>query len=134
MHCLGEFFTAATRPNYYCPPSTPVQAVAQIDAWLEAPSVTVLSEDVQTWATLRGLITAGSIVGPKAYDARIAAVCLQHGVTELWTHDRDFSRFPALRVRNPMIDIHPTGASEPRAAFQTRTTTRRAVVGKRRRP
>jgi predicted nucleic acid-binding protein len=34
---------------------------------------------------------------------RIAALSLAHGVRELWTHDRDFARFPALTVRNPLI-------------------------------
>ena len=33
----------------------------------------------------------------------IAALCLAHGVRELWTHDRDFGRFPALAVRNPLV-------------------------------
>jgi len=33
----------------------------------------------------------------------VAALCLEHGITELWTADRDFSRFPALKVRNPLI-------------------------------
>ena len=33
----------------------------------------------------------------------IAAICLSHGVSELWTADRDFSRFPDLRVCNPLI-------------------------------
>ena len=42
------------------------------------------------------------ITGPKVHDARIAAICLQHGVTELWSADRDFSRFPALKVVNPL--------------------------------
>jgi predicted nucleic acid-binding protein len=37
------------------------------------------------------------------HDARIAAVCLAHGVTELWSADRDYLRFPALRVRNPLV-------------------------------
>jgi len=36
-------------------------------------------------------------------DVRIAALCLRHGVTELWSTDRDFSRFPALRVVNPLL-------------------------------
>jgi hypothetical protein len=26
-----------------------------------------------------------------------------HAVRELWTADRDFSAFPALRVRNPLL-------------------------------
>ena len=33
----------------------------------------------------------------------IAALCLGHGVRELWSADRDFSRFPDLRVRNPLV-------------------------------
>jgi predicted nucleic acid-binding protein len=37
------------------------------------------------------------------HDARIAGVCLLHGVRELWTADRDFGRFAELRVRNPLI-------------------------------
>ena len=30
------------------------------------------------------------------------ALCIHHNVTELWSADRDFSRFPALTVRNPL--------------------------------
>lgn len=33
---------------------------------------------------------------------RVAALCLAHGVRELWTADRDFSRFPALATANPL--------------------------------
>ena len=36
-------------------------------------------------------------------DARIAALCLSHGVSELWSADRDFSRFPDIAVRNPLV-------------------------------
>jgi predicted nucleic acid-binding protein len=43
------------------------------------------------------------MAGPRVHDARIAALCLSHAVRELWTADRDFSAFPALRVRNPLL-------------------------------
>jgi hypothetical protein len=46
---------------------------------------------------------AGNIAGPLVHDARIAAICLQHGVRELWTADRDFSRFPQLKTVNPLV-------------------------------
>ena len=49
-------------------------------------------------------MTASGVTGPKIHDARIAALCLDHGVDELWTSDRDFSRFRALRVRNPLVN------------------------------
>lgn len=34
---------------------------------------------------------------------QVAALCLSHGVGELWSADRDFSRFPALPVLNPLV-------------------------------
>ncbi len=42
------------------------------------------------------------IAGPRVHDARVAALCIAHGVRELWTADRDFSRFPALKTANPL--------------------------------
>ena len=85
-------------------PATPCQiALDQIDAWLSSPSLTLLHESPQHWPTLRELLHAGRIAGPTVHDARIAALCLQHGVRELWSADRDFGRFPSLAVRNPLI-------------------------------
>ena len=37
------------------------------------------------------------------HDARIAAICVAHGVEELYTRDRDFSIFPELRTRDPIL-------------------------------
>jgi predicted nucleic acid-binding protein len=55
------------------------------------------------WQLLRELVADGRAAGPRVHDARVAAVCLANGVTELWTADRDFGRFPELRVRNPLV-------------------------------
>jgi uncharacterized protein len=126
MHCLVEFYAKVTHPRLYKPPSTPAQATDQIEAWLEAPTLMVLGDDVRTWSAMRPLLDAAQIVGEQTYDARIAAVCLQHGVTELWTNDRDFLRFPALRVRNPLIDIHPTRASEAATTYKIDRRKKRA--------
>ena len=43
------------------------------------------------------------IAGPQLHDARVAALCLHHGVQTLWSADRDFGRFPELEVRNPLL-------------------------------
>ncbi len=100
--CLHEFFSITTHPGIYDPPSTTAQACAQIAAWLESPSLVLISEGGAHWGTLCSLLTEGMVTGPLVHDARIAALCLAHGVTELWTLNRDFSRFPALTVRNPL--------------------------------
>ena len=36
--------------------------------------------------------------GNLAFDAQIAALCLEHGVGEILTLDRDFTRFPGLKI------------------------------------
>jgi predicted nucleic acid-binding protein len=85
-------------------PPTPLgRALDQVDAWLEAPTVSLLGESGQHWTRLRSLVHEGQIVGAMVHDPRIAALCLQHGVRELWSADRDFGRFPALRVSNPLV-------------------------------
>ena len=100
--CLHEFLAVVTHPRIYSPPTPLGQALDQVEAWLESPGLAVLAEEAGYWKTLRHIVTAGSIAGPKVHDARIASICLQHGIRELWTIDRDFSRFPELRVRNPL--------------------------------
>ena len=100
--CLHEFLAIVTHPRVYDPPTPLEKAVYQVDAWLESPSLALLAESEEHWAQLSSLLRAGHIAGPKVHDARVAAICLQHGATELWTIDRDFSRFPGLKVRNPL--------------------------------
>jgi toxin-antitoxin system PIN domain toxin len=101
--CLHEFFSVVTHPRIYDPPSATGQAISQLEAWLESPSAVLLSEGRGYWPQLRGLLADGRITGPGVHDARIAALCLAHGVRELWTADRDFSRFPRLRTVNPLV-------------------------------
>jgi toxin-antitoxin system PIN domain toxin len=100
--CLHEFFSIATHPRIYRPPTSTAQATEQIEAWLESPSLVVLPETDDHWRILRPLLREGRVSGPLVHDARVAALCLAHGVNELWTVDRDFGRFPALKVRNPL--------------------------------
>lgn len=128
MHCLVEFYANVTRARRYSPPSTPQQAILQTEAWLGAPTVSVLTESAATWAVTAELLAATGTTGSIAYDARIAAVCLQHGVTELWTHDRDFSRFQDLRTRNPLADPEPGRAGEARAHYTPRARMPKAAA------
>lgn len=101
--CVHEFLAVTTNPRIFRTPLTPAQATDAIDALLESPGICPIAEGPGYWETLRSLLAAGGVTGPKVHDARIAAICLSHGVTELWTADRDFGRFPALRVRNPCL-------------------------------
>src|SRR5439155_11946386 len=101
--CVHEFLSTVTHPRVYAPPTPLAAALDQISVWLEAPSVVLLAESVGYWEYLRANLEPTQVVGPRVHDARIAALCQYHGVTELWTADRDFSRFPGLAVRNPLV-------------------------------
>lgn len=102
--CIAEFLCVVTHPRVYDPPSTVSEALVQVDSWLGSPLVSLLPEGGLTWTWTRQLVEDAELTGPRVYDARIAALCLEHGVSELWTADRDYSRFPALRTRNPLVD------------------------------
>ena len=101
--CLHEFLAIVTHPQIYRPPTPLSRALDQVDAWLESPSLVLLAESATHWPTLRGLLVDGQIAGARVHDARVAALCRQHGVRELWSADRDFSRFAALAVVNPLV-------------------------------
>lgn len=101
--CVHEFYSVVTHPRVYGPPSTCTEAISQIAAWLESPSVVPISEGPAYWPSLASLLSAGKITGPAVHDARIAALCLANGVRDLWSADRDFSRFPELRAINPLL-------------------------------
>ena len=102
--CLHEFLAIVTHPRIYAPPTPLERAIGQVNAWLESPTLMLLAESGEHWSMLRGALEPGRITGPKVHDARVAALCLQHGVAELWSADRDFSLFPSLRTRNPLVD------------------------------
>ncbi len=101
--CVHEFLAIVTHPRIYGPPTPLENAIDQIEAWLESPSLVLLSELADYWLQLRSMLQIGQITGPQVHDCRVAALCRLHGVTELWTADRDFSRFAGLQVCNPLI-------------------------------
>jgi hypothetical protein len=92
-----------THTQIYQPPSTLRQAIDQVSAWIESPTLALLAETEEYWVTLEHLLGKARVAGPKIHDARIAALCLLHGVRELWTADRDFSRFSDLKTTNPLV-------------------------------
>lgn len=101
--CLHEYFAIVTHPRIYKPPTPALGAIEQVEVWLESPSLVAVGEAAGYWQSLKPLLLDGRIEGPRVHDARIAALCLLHGVSELWSADRDFSRFPELKVKNPLI-------------------------------
>lgn len=102
--CVAEFLCVVTHPRYLHEPTPLDLGLHQVDVWLGAPNAVLLAETSGSWRTMRDQLAGATATGPRVYDARIATICLDHGVRELVTADRDYSRFPALRTRNPLVD------------------------------
>jgi toxin-antitoxin system PIN domain toxin len=102
--CIHECIAISSHPKIYRPP-TPLTVVCEaMDVWMNSPHCECLGEGPGYWDKLVSLSSKAKLAGPMIHDARIAALCLHHGVSELWTADRDFSRFPSLKTRNPLVD------------------------------
>ncbi len=96
----GEFVAQLTGPRVGLPVE---RALAPLDWWLADGGAHLLGETPQAYPRFRALIVEGAVRGVRVHDARIASICLAHGVSEFWTADRDYLAFPALRVRNPLV-------------------------------
>ena len=96
-----EFVVAVTRRR--AKPTPLADALNVVTSLTASPRCVPLAEPLDHWSRLRSLAESAGAKGPIFYDARIAAICLAHGVRELWSADRDFGRFPQLKVRNPLV-------------------------------
>jgi toxin-antitoxin system PIN domain toxin len=101
--CIHEFLGVVTHPRIYVPATPLAVAIEQVQIWIESPNLQLLAENDEHWGELKAAMLAGKITGPLVHDARVAAICTAHGIRELWTADRDFSRFGGLTVRNPLV-------------------------------
>lgn len=104
MQCLVEFVGVARHPKIWKQPSSPAEVRDQIEAWLEPPRSQVLTEEESMLPDLLDVVDSAQLSGGAVHDARIFACCKLHGVTELWSADRDFSRLRGLAIRNPLLN------------------------------
>jgi len=101
--CVHEFLAIVTHPRIFKDPTPLAIAFDAIHAWHACENLQLLSESEGYLEKLREQAGAAEVRGPLIHDARIAALCLHHGVSELWSADRDFTKFPKLPVRNPLL-------------------------------
>ncbi len=94
------FIRITTNHRIFEQPLLAAEAAAAVSSWLERPSVSLLEAGERCWEIFRQLLVEAQASGPLVMDAFLAALALENGAT-LVTTDRDFTRFPNLKVRNP---------------------------------
>lgn len=95
------FLRLATRSVVMRRPLDAEQAFELVEQWLEWPAVRVVRPGPQHWLLLRSLLEPLGTAGNLTTDAHLAALALEHRAT-LCTADKDFRRFPGLRVFEPL--------------------------------
>jgi uncharacterized protein len=101
--CIAEFMSVVTGFKGAITPTPLAHAVDQVRAWMDSPSLSVLHSGDRHVDVLMRLAEEAHLRGGQFHDARIAAICLENGVNEFWSADRDFSSFPALKTLNPLV-------------------------------
>ena len=101
--CVHEFLAVVTNPKVYPVPTPMAVAIDAVHSFIEV-GARLLGESTAHLEILDGLVMTGRVTGAKVHDARVAAICIGQGISELWTADRDFSRFPELKTRNPLVN------------------------------
>jgi hypothetical protein len=100
--CVYEFFSVVTNARIWkAAASSPDQAWKQLAGWLAAPELRLLAEPEGFAGILSGFLRRPRVRGGVVHDARVAAICVAHGIEKLLTRDRDFSLFPELATDNP---------------------------------
>ena len=102
--CAYEFLRVVTHPKVFDPPVPVERALEDLERILESPSLELLSESRRHRTLMAELVRETEVSGNLLHDAHVAALCLEHGVRELVTGDRDFGRFPGLDVVDPFGD------------------------------
>lgn len=98
--CVHEFISVMTNRSVFKKPASVADAVALIESWQHSP-LRLIGEGSQHLRRLAELLSASGRTGGAVHDARIAAICIEHRVDVMYSHDRDFRDFRRLNVIDP---------------------------------
>ena len=95
---IYEFIRVVTHARVFKSPSTIAVAWRFVRDILESPMASVLAETDRHAGVLERVLEESGVSGNLVHDAHIVALALEHGFDEVLTEDRDFQRFPRIRV------------------------------------
>lgn len=100
---IWAFLRISTTVRVFERPLSASEAASAVSSWLRQPAAGILEPGERHWEILSRMLHDGQSTGPIVMDAVMAAIAVEHGAT-LCTTDRDFSRFPGLKWRNPLLE------------------------------
>ena len=97
------YLRLVTHPRLFESPLAPRAAVDNIAALLGLPRCRVVSEPENFLGVYRDISVEVAARGNLVPDAHVAALARAHGIRTIYSHDRDFRKFPFLRVIDPVM-------------------------------
>lgn len=95
------YLRIVTHPGLFGEPLMPTVAADNIEQFLTQPHVRPVGEIDGFWPVYRRVSEAARPKGNLVPDAHLVALMHQHGISTIWTHDRDFRKFDGITVRDP---------------------------------
>lgn len=107
LFCLAwptimSYLRMATHPRIFAQPLSHEEAAANIESLLGLPHCRALGEEERFWRTYREVSAEVPTRANAVPDSHLAALLREHGIATLYTHDRDFRKYPFLDVRDPL--------------------------------
>ncbi len=103
---LLGYVRVITHPAILTSPLAPEEAIGDVNHLIDLPQIVVTGERERFWAAFQSVAAPVTPRGSVVPDAHVVALMREHGVTTIWTNDRDFRKFDGIRVRNPFDEGH----------------------------
>lgn len=96
------YLRIATHPAIFERPLPPADAIGNIERLLALGHLQTTGEHDRFWASYLHVAGDADARGNLVPDAHLVALMVENGVRTIWTHDRDYRRFPGIETRDPL--------------------------------
>lgn len=96
------YLRIATHPAIFERPLPPADAIGNIERLLALGHLQTTGEHDRFWASYLRVAVEADARGNLVPDAHLVALMVENGVRTIWTHDRDYRRFPGIETRDPL--------------------------------
>jgi toxin-antitoxin system PIN domain toxin len=103
------YLRIVTHPAALGTPLSSEEAMSNIATLLAPAHIRVAGEGDDFWPSFRRIAADVKPRGKLVPDAHLVALMHEHGVSTIWSHDRDFRKFRGIRVKDPFAEEHSAG-------------------------
>ena len=102
------YLRIVTHPNILGNPLSSDEAMSNIEAVIAPSHMRVAGEGDAFWTSFRSVASDVKPRGNLVPDAHLVALMREHGVSTIWSRDRDFRKFRGITVKDPFSEEHAT--------------------------